>query len=94
MTRLLAPLALAATIAATVAFAQTPAPVHSATINSIKVSGVTATSATSGVGAGSHDSVTNLLDNFSDVQPAMPVLASPASTPQLGAGKDCATASC
>lgn len=93
MARFLAPLAFAATIAATVAFAQTPAPVHSATINTVKVSGAIATAANNGAAAGNHDSVTNLLDNFSDAQPAMPVLT-PANTPQLGINKDCATAGC
>ncbi len=94
MVRLLAPLALAATIAATGAFAQTPAPVHKATIGDVKVSGVVATNANTGATAGGLDSVTNLLDKFSVVQPAIPVLAPPTASPQPGASKDCVGPGC
>lgn len=94
MTRFLAPLAFAATIAATAALAQTPATIHSATINNVKVSGAVATSVSNGAGARGLDSVTNLLDNFSDAQPAIPVLTPPASSAQPGATKDCVGPSC
>jgi hypothetical protein len=92
MARFLAPLAIAATIAATGAFAQNSAPVHTATINTVKVSGAIATAANNSAAPGGRDSVTNLLDNFSDAQPAMPVLTPPGNTPHLG--KDCAGAAC
>ena len=96
MSRFLAPLAFAATLAATSAFAQSPAPVHSATVNNVKVSGVVAasTSTSTAVGGGGHDAVANLLDNFTSAQPVLPVLAPPAGAPHPGAGKDCATGSC
>ena len=94
MIRILAPLAVAAIIAATGAFAQTPAPVHKATVGDVKVSGVAATNANTGAAPSGLDSVTNLLNNFSDVQPAIPVLNPPASPPQPGASKDCAGPSC
>jgi hypothetical protein len=77
MARLLAPLAFAATLAATGALAQSSAPVHTATINDVKVSGVVATNTNTGTAAGSLDSVTNLLGNFSDARPVMPVLNPP-----------------
>ncbi|HEV2187095.1 MAG TPA: hypothetical protein VGR70_07790 [Stellaceae bacterium] len=94
MTRFLAPLAFAVTIAASAALAQTPAAVHSATINNVKVSGVVATSTNNGAAGHSLDSVTNLLDNFSDAQPAIPVLTPPASLAQPGATKDCVGPNC
>jgi hypothetical protein len=94
MARFLAPLAVAVTIAATAALAQTPTTVHSATINNIKVSGVVATSVNNGTATHGLDSVTNLLDNFSDAQPAIPVLTPPAGLAQPGATKDCVGPSC
>lgn len=92
MVRLLAPLGIAAMILATSAFAQTPAPVQKATVGDVKVSGVAATNANTGAAA--LDSV-NMLNNFSDVQPATPVLPAPGSAGQQpGANKDCAGPSC
>ena len=92
MRRFLAPLAVTATILASNAFAQTPAPVHKATVNDVRISGVAATNANTG--APTFDSVTNMLDNFSDVQPAIPVLPAPGSAAPPGANKDCAGPSC
>ncbi len=91
MVRLLAPLVIAATILATSAFAQTPPSVHKATVGDVRVSGVAATVANTGA---SVDSVTNMLNNFSDVQPATPVLPAPGRATQPGANKDCAGPSC
>jgi len=90
----LAPLAFAATIAATGALAQTPAPAYKATVGDVKVSGAIATNANTGAAAGSLDSATNLLDKFSDVRPAIPALTPPGNSPQPGASKDCVAPSC
>jgi hypothetical protein len=94
MVRFLAPLAVAATIAATGALAQTPTPIHKATIGDVKVSGVVATNANTGTASSGLDSVTNLLDKFSVVQPATPVLTAPGNSQQPGASKDCVGPSC
>jgi hypothetical protein len=93
MARLLATLAFVATIAATGALAQNSTPVHYATINNVKVSGVVATNTNTGAEATSLDSV-NLLDKFCSVQPAIPVLTAPGNTPSSGASKDCVGHSC
>jgi len=91
MVRLLAALGIAATILATSAFAQTPAPVHKGTVGDVRVSGVAATNANTGAPV---DSTTNLLGNFTDVQPATPVLPAPGNAAPPGASKDCAGPSC
>ena len=94
MARLLASLAFAATIAATGAFAQTPAPVHKATVGDVKISGVVATNANTGATPSGFQDTTNLLDKFTVVQPAIPVLTPPGASPQSGATKDCVGPSC
>jgi len=94
MIRILLAFAVLASIATTGASAQTPAPIHNATVGDVKVSGVAATNATPGTIPSSTDGVTNVLDKFSDVQPAMPVLTPPANPKQPGASKDCVGSGC
>jgi len=90
MTRLLSSLGFAAALALTpAAFAQTTAPLQSATINDIKISGVAAptTSAPPPVATGGS---TNLLKNFESGVPVMPVLGKPNAAPT----KDCSSLGC
>ena len=94
MRRILLAFAVATSVAATGASAQTPAPIHKATIGDVKVSGVAATNENPGAAPSGADGVTNVLNKFSDVQPAIPVLTPPAGPKQPGATKDCVGSGC
>jgi hypothetical protein len=85
MTRVLSSFAFAAAITlASGAFAQTPPPVTSATVNNVPVSGATASPGSAPTGLSNN---TNLLGNFTGAVPAMPVLAGPTL---IAPTKDCA----
>ena len=94
MKRILLAFAFVASVAITGASAQTPAPIHKATVGDVKVSGVVATNTNPGAAPSGVDGVTNVLNKFSDVQPAMPVLTPPANPKQPGASKDCVGSGC
>jgi hypothetical protein len=68
--------------------------VQKATVNDVKVSGVIATNANTGTATADLASATNLLDKFTDVQPAIPVLNPPARSPHSGMSKDCVGHNC
>jgi hypothetical protein len=76
----LAPSLIAAMLAvAWGALAQTAAPVQSATVNNIPVSGVAATAPNSGALAAGVGGTADLLGQFTGAKPAMPVLTAPTS---------------
>jgi len=90
MTRLLSGLGFAAALAVTAgAFAQTTAPLQSATINDIKISGVAASTTGAPPPAATGGS-TNLLKNFTSGVPVMPVLGKANAAPT----KDCGSLGC
>jgi len=94
MTRILLAFAIAASVAATGASAQTLAPVQKATVGDVKVSGVAATNTHPSTAPSTVNGVANVLDKFSDVQPAIPVLTPPVAPKQPGASKDCVGSGC
>lgn len=90
MIRFLSSLAFVPAIAVTAgAFAQTTAPLQSATVNNVKVSGVAA-STTGAPPSATPGGNSNLLKNFESGVPVMPVL----TTPNATTSRDCGGLGC